>query len=133
MVYLKLHPYKQTTVSQGRTPKLSSKYYGPFKVLDKVGKVAYQLELPSTTQIHDIFHVSQLKKAVGTLENISSLPFSARGYKTVEPVAILERKMVKRGNRPEVQWLIHWKHLSPAEATWEFASKIRRRLPSFSP
>ena len=71
-------------------------------MLDKVGKVAYQLELPSTTQIHDIFHVSQLKKAVGTLENISSLPFSARGYKTVEPVAILERKMVKRGNRPEV-------------------------------
>ena len=47
-------------------------------------------------------------------------------------MAILERKLVKRGNRVDVQVLVHWKGLSPAEATWEFVSEIRIRYPSFS-
>ena len=103
MVYLKLHPYRQTIISQKRTHKLSPKYYGPFEVGEKVREVAYyQLDLPYIAQIHDIFHVSQLMKVIGSMENISSLPSFTRGYKGVEPIAILERKMFKRGNRSEV-------------------------------
>jgi hypothetical protein len=59
MVYLRLQPYMQTSVAtQG------IRYYGPFQVIEKVGKVAYKLALPPYSKIHLVIHVSQLKKAV---------------------------------------------------------------------
>ena len=70
MVYLKLQPYRQVTVATGISPK----FYSPFQVVDKVGKVAYQLALPSEAQIHNIFHISQLKKAFGTSGPMVPLP-----------------------------------------------------------
>ena len=132
-VLLKLQPYRQTSVSGNRVQKLSPKYYGPFKVIDTIGNVAYKLDLPSEVQIHDIFHVSQLKKAVGYQGPFVPLPVNSQQQLKWEPLAVLDRKLVKRGNRAEAQLLIHWKHLSPAEATWEFASEIRKRFPSFLP
>ena len=101
-------------------------------MVDKIGKVAYKLALPEEAQIHDVFHVSQLKKAYGDAAQIIPLPVGSSKDRVFEPLAILDRKMVKRGNRADVRLLIHWKNLSPAEATWEFASEIRRRFPSFS-
>ena len=132
MVFLKLQPYRQSSVVGKRTPKLSPKFYGPFKVIDTIGKVAYKLELPAETYIHNVFHVSQLKKAYGYSGQGIPLPASCDTVQEFQPMAILERKLVKRGNRADVQVLIHWKGLSPAEATWEFVSEIRRRYPSFS-
>ena len=130
-VLLKLQPYRQLSVSGNRVQKLSPKYYGPFKVLDTIGNVAYKLDLPSEAQIHDIFHVSQLRKAVGYQGPFVPLLVNSQQQLKWEPLVVLDRKLVKRGNRAEAQLLIHWKNLSPAEATWEFASEIRRRFPSF--
>ena len=45
-VFLKLQQYRQTSMNPGSIPKLAPKFYGPFKVVDTVGKVAYKLELP---------------------------------------------------------------------------------------
>jgi hypothetical protein len=62
-VYLKLQPYRQVTIQgKGQHHKLKPKYYGPFEVLAKVGTVAYELNLPSGSFIHPVFHVSQLTK-----------------------------------------------------------------------
>ena len=49
-----------------------------------------------------------------------------------EPLAILDKKMVKKGNRADVHMLIHWKNLSSTEAIWEFTFEIPKRFPSFS-
>jgi hypothetical protein len=58
MVYLKLQPYVQSSVLPRANLKLSFKYFGPFKVLEKIGKVAYRLELPDHSAIHPMIHVS---------------------------------------------------------------------------
>lgn len=62
MVLLRLQPYRQTSVACRSSNKLARRYYGPFKILKRVGMVAYRLELPQHAKIHPVFHVSQLKK-----------------------------------------------------------------------
>ncbi|GJU29374.1 ty3-gypsy retrotransposon protein [Tanacetum coccineum] len=73
-VYLKLQPYRKLTLRIHKQHKLSAKFFGPFKVLQKIGKVTYKLELPSTASIHPVFHVSLLKKCHSTDLSMGSLP-----------------------------------------------------------
>jgi exosome complex RNA-binding protein Rrp4 len=65
MVYLKIQPYRHTSLSAHKSLKLHSKFYGPFRILDKIGKAAYRLLLPEHCQLHNVSHVSQLKKHIG--------------------------------------------------------------------
>jgi len=65
LVYLKLQAYCKTSVATRSVYKLSSRYYGPFRVLEKIESVAYKLELPTESKIHPVFHVSVLQKHVG--------------------------------------------------------------------
>ncbi|RVW23895.1 hypothetical protein CK203_094649 [Vitis vinifera] len=115
---------------KNRRSQTPTRYYGPFKVIDRIGTVAYQLQLPPDAQIHNVFHVSLLKPAHASIQACSSLPISNTST-TLLPQAILDRRLVKRHNVPTVQLLIHWVDKSPADASWEFADDLKRRFPAF--
>ena len=65
-VFLRLQTYKQMSLKQlNKDNKLAPRYYGPYKVLQKIGSMAYKIELPASSRVHPIFHVSYLKKVIG--------------------------------------------------------------------
>lgn len=74
LVLLKLQSYKQGSLKPHRSHKLLPKYFGPYRVLDQIGKTAYKLELPAATSIHDVFLVSQLKKSPPTAATNPRVP-----------------------------------------------------------
>jgi hypothetical protein len=61
---MKLQPYIQSSVAPRAHHKLLFKYYGPFNVLERIGPLAYRLQLPAHSRIHPVLHMSQLKKAL---------------------------------------------------------------------
>ena len=65
-VFLRLQPYKQMSLKKSKKDnKLSLKYYGPYKVLLKIGTMVYKVELPTSSRVHLVFYVSCLKKVIG--------------------------------------------------------------------
>jgi hypothetical protein len=74
-VFLRLQPYKKTSLKAKHCQKLAPKFYGPYTVLKHMGKVAYQLSFPNSSKLHLVFHVSCLKKVIGTkCQTQTSLP-----------------------------------------------------------
>ena len=71
MVYLMLQPYRQSSLKRSGAEKLKPRYYGPFKVIRRVGEVAYELELPPGSRVHNVLHVSCLKQSLGQRVMIS--------------------------------------------------------------
>lgn len=120
-VYLKLQPYRQISVAQRHNLKLSARYYGPYAVEQKIGKVAYRLQLPPESKIHDVFHVSQLKKKIGNSKVVQTeLPqTNDAGEIRPKPIAILDRRLIKKGNRSATMVLVQWSNRIPEDATWE--------------
>ena len=86
----------QSTVIKRKYLKLFAKFFGPYRVLEKIEVVAYKLELPAMTRIHPVFHVSQLKLHVGPVVKHTELPLLTEdGLLAKEPVAILDRRICK--------------------------------------
>jgi hypothetical protein len=59
--------------------------------------------------------------------------FRNEGEFLVEPDAILQRRLVNKGSKVALQWLIQWSNLPIDEATWEYAYEIKRKWPEFDP
>ena len=91
MVYLKLQPYVQSSLAPRANQKLAFRFFGPFQILCKVGTVAYKLALPSSSAIHPVFHVSQLKRAVPASTPLAQLPVRLEGLQV--PERILRRRL----------------------------------------
>jgi len=130
-VYLKLQPYRQQSTAVRVSHKLAAKYYGPYQVLAKVGTVAYMLNLPPSSMIHPVFHVSQLKKHVGNQIVQQTLP-APQPTPYLHPRAILDRRLARQNHKATTQVLVHWEGLPPANATWEFTDELSMRFPSFN-
>lgn len=120
-VYLKLQPYRQQSLSERKNHKLSAKYYGPYVITKRIGKVAYQLALPQTTKIHDVFHVSQLKKKLGSKKTVETELPTVDDTRIINPrpIAVLDKRLIKKGNKPATMVLIQLENGIQEEATWE--------------
>ncbi|KAA0035475.1 Transposon Tf2-6 polyprotein [Cucumis melo var. makuwa] len=129
-VFLKIRPYRQLSLRKKRNEQLSSKFFGPYEVVGRVGPVAYKLDLPATTSIHPVFHVSQLKKFVGDKAGIQpTIQFLNENFEwQAQPEEALKYQKISNGG-----WevLIRWKDLPEHEASWECYDEIQRLYPTF--
>jgi hypothetical protein len=109
MVLLNVQPYAQHSVVSRPCPKLAFKFFGPYKVLEHIGSVAYHLELPDSAQVHPVFHVSSSSCLLLTILRVFSTipPSSDLSKHEVEPVEVMERRLVKKGRRAIPQVLVH--------------------------
>ena len=100
-------------------------------MLHKVGEVAYKLDLPVSSSIHPVFHVSCLKAKVGQqVTPISKLPsVSPDGNLTLEPEAILKRRTVQLRSRTITQVLIQWQGCTSDDASWEDLYQLQLKFP----
>jgi len=125
-VYLRLHNYRQQSLSKRTNQKLAPRFFGPYRITAKIGPVAYRLALPPSSKIHNVFHVSVLKKWLGTGTPVQDhLPVGED--EPVFPQAVLDRR-IQQGVH---QLLVHWQGYSPADATWESLSDFQQRFPAF--
>jgi hypothetical protein len=131
-VLLKLQPYAQKTVVNRPYPKLAYKYFGPFTVLERIGQVAYRLELPPSSQVHNVFHVSQIKDYRSDYSPVfAELPKTpALDTEDTAPEKILDRRLVKRGHNALPQVLIKWTNLPEDAATWENWETLKVKFPA---
>jgi hypothetical protein len=111
--------------------KLAFRFFGPYTVLQCVGRVAYKLQLPASSQIHPVFHVSQLKAALGRQQvAIQNLPAATDSMQV--PMQILQRRMIQHGGLAVAQVKVTWSDLDPALATWEDTTALKERFPCAS-
>jgi hypothetical protein len=101
------------------------RFFGPYRILAKIGQVAYRLELPPSAAVHPVFHVSQLKASAENQVVTSSLPNALVEFQV--PAKILQRRW-SLGSHP-VEWSqmpLHWQHGSPST---NFVAAFLEHLP----
>ena len=113
--------------------KLSSRFIGPFEVLERVGAVAYRLALPpSLSGVHEVFHVSMLRKDTPDpthIVNWGELVIDTDGTFEEGPLRIMDgRDQVLRRKTVRLVKVL-WKHRGVEEATWEHEDTMRTRYP----
>ncbi|XP_070025986.1 uncharacterized protein [Nicotiana sylvestris] len=123
-VFLRVSPIMRF----GKKGKLSPRYVGPYRVTQRIGQVAYRLELPpEMSLVHPVFHVSMLKKVVGdpsTIVPIEAIEFNEElSYEEI-PVAILDRQVRKLRNKEVSSVKVLWKSQQVEEATWEAEKSV---------
>ena len=135
-VYLKVSPLRGMRRFKVKG-KLSPRFIGPFLILKRVGEVAYQLELPDhLADVHDVFHVSQLKKCVRLPTEIIAEPeleiepdLSYQEY----PSKILDCKERSTRAKSIKMYKVQWSNHSEEEATWETEEFLRSNFPDCLP
>ncbi|GJT68426.1 putative reverse transcriptase domain-containing protein [Tanacetum coccineum] len=131
-VLLKVSPWKGV-VRFGKKGKLAPRFVGPFKIIEKVGCVAYRLDLPEELNgVHDMFHVSNLKKCLAdpTLQvPLDEIRVDAKLNFVEEHVEILEReiKKLKRSRIAIVKF--RWNSKHGPEFTWEREDQMKLKYP----
>ncbi|GKD65967.1 putative reverse transcriptase domain-containing protein [Tanacetum coccineum] len=132
LVMLKVSPQKGV-IHFGKRGKLNPRYIGPFKILKRVGPVAYKLELPEEhSNVHSTFHVSNIKKCLSDESLVipmKELWLDDKLNFVEEPVEIMDRevKQLKQSRIPIVK--VRWNSKRGPEFTWEREDRICAKYP----
>jgi hypothetical protein len=133
-VYLRVSPMKSVK-RFGVKGKLAPRYIGPFPILEKCGTVAYKLDLPpSLAGVHDIFHVSQLKKCLKAPVDVvlaEVTPLEADLSYPEHQIKVLDQKDHVTRRKTIKFFKIQWSNHSEEEATWESEDFLRSHHPDF--
>ena len=119
----------------GKCKKLLRKYCGPFKILKKIGDVAYRIELPEGIRAHPVFHVSKLKRTLHPLENVVFPKVLVEWIEPPtaphEPEKVLGFKDRRTRHSVYKEDLVKWTDLDEDAFTWERITMLRQKYPQF--
>uniref|UniRef100_A0A151UFM2 Retrotransposable element Tf2 n=1 Tax=Cajanus cajan TaxID=3821 RepID=A0A151UFM2_CAJCA len=126
------HVFLRVTPRVVRAKKLTPRFIGPYQILHRVGPVAYQLALPPIlSDLHDVFHVSQLRKYIKDLSHMVEMDeVQVRENLTYEkrPVAVVDHKLKELRGKSISLVKILW-DVATGEATWEVESQFKEQHP----
>ncbi|KAJ8747039.1 hypothetical protein K2173_003484 [Erythroxylum novogranatense] len=118
----------------GKKGKLSPRYVGLYEILERIGSLAYRLALPpELSQIHDVFHVSILRRYRSDPSHVIQVPeVQLRDDLSYEKilVEILDTKEKVLRNKTVQLVKVLWKNHSVEEATWEPLDAMKEKYPS---
>jgi hypothetical protein len=134
-VYLKVSPTKGVQ-RFGVKGKLAPRYIGTYEVIEVCGPVAYRIQLPERfSAVHNVFHVTQLKKGMPVPENEVITEANAwieSDISLIEhPLRVLDQKERKTGRQTLRMYKIQWSHHTEEEATWETEEYLHAKYPGF--
>jgi hypothetical protein len=128
-ILLKVSPWKGIMRFR-KKGKLSPRFIGPFEITERIGNVAYRLDLPQEVgNLHNAFHVSNLRKCISNdVKKISyqDVQVNEKLAYVEEPQAILDRKIKVLRNKEIPIVKVQWYHHDGTEATWEPEADMMR-------
>ncbi|KAK6121018.1 hypothetical protein DH2020_045237 [Rehmannia glutinosa] len=132
-VFLRLSPRKGL-INPKKGDKLSPRYIGPYKILQRIGKLAYRLELPAPyAGMHDVFHVLRLNKYQPDPEHIitrDTPPLMENLSYTERPIRIIDQQIQQLRKREILMVKVVWQnHNRDEEATWEMEEDMMNQYP----
>jgi hypothetical protein len=130
-VFLKVKANK-ISLKLGNCSKLVARYCGPFEILERIGPVAYMIALPASMSIHNVFHVSLLKKYIPDVNHVidwNVIQVEQEGAFQVHLVHILEWKIKQIRNRSIGLVKVQWTWYGPEDAIWENEDAMRAKYP----
>jgi hypothetical protein len=130
-VFLKVKDNKSSP-KLGSYAKLAARFCGPFEILERIGPVAYMIALPASMSVHNVFHVSFLKKYIPDANHVidwNVIQVEQEDAFQVHLMRILDRKIKQLLNQSIGLVKVQWTWYGPEDATWEHEDAMRTEYP----